>query len=85
MWPVSHNGTADKAEQLVMSGEGARVMAVNGWVMGDDPLKNFAEEGRDKVLTTKALSEPYMFITACQHTFLNRTAKVINLDRMGVK
>ena len=40
--PPSHDGSVEKAEAMMLQ-EPHLVMAVNGWVMGDDPLRNFAE------------------------------------------
>nr|KAG5710257.1 hypothetical protein BaRGS_008973 [Batillaria attramentaria] len=40
--PPSHEGSVEKSEQM-MDNCPKHVMAVNGWVMGDDPLRNFAE------------------------------------------
>ncbi|PVD23275.1 hypothetical protein C0Q70_16541, partial [Pomacea canaliculata] len=42
--PPSHEGSFEKETEM-MTTEGMKVMAVNGWVMGDDPLRNFAEQG----------------------------------------
>lgn len=43
--PTSHQGTLDFEESTMYGDGAAHIMAVNGWVMGDDPLKNFAEPG----------------------------------------
>ena len=45
MWPRSHNGGVRVAERM-WDIESRYVMAVNGWVMGDNPLKSFADEGK---------------------------------------
>lgn len=44
--PKSYDGTL-AAEEVNMDGDsGKLIMAVNGWVMGDDPLRNFADPDR---------------------------------------
>ncbi|XP_041357957.1 glycogen debranching enzyme-like isoform X2 [Gigantopelta aegis] len=43
VWPRPHNGGVQIAEQMLET-EAQYVMACNGWVMGDNPLKSFAEE-----------------------------------------
>lgn len=49
--PKSYDGTL-AAEEVNMDGDsGKLIMAVNGWVMGDDPLRNFADPGRYKLLS----------------------------------
>lgn len=43
--PKSYDGTL-AAEEANMEGDsGKLIMAVNGWVMGDNPLRNFADPG----------------------------------------
>ncbi|ESO94506.1 hypothetical protein LOTGIDRAFT_215487 [Lottia gigantea] len=43
--PESHEGSVTKEESMI-EGEGKKyIFAVNGWVMNDNPLRNFAEEG----------------------------------------
>jgi hypothetical protein len=38
----SHIGPVEKKEEMLEK-EPQKIMAVNGWVIGDDPLRNFAE------------------------------------------
>lgn len=39
----------EQENQLMLNpNEGCHVLAHNGWVLGDDPLKNFAEAGESK-------------------------------------
>ena len=42
--PTAHEGSVEKEEEMSYK-EGQNIMAVNGWVMGDDPLRNFAAPG----------------------------------------
>ncbi|RUS77596.1 hypothetical protein EGW08_014635 [Elysia chlorotica] len=53
--PKSHEGGVNKEEQMSYE-DGAHVMAVNGWVMSDDPLKNFAAPGRNVYLRRELIA-----------------------------
>ena len=46
---VSDEMTSAEMEEMFANEKGAFIMAHNGWVMGDDPLRNFALEGRAEV------------------------------------
>ncbi|KAK4475741.1 hypothetical protein MN116_001003 [Schistosoma mekongi] len=41
--PVPDVETIEEAEAILSTKEAEKIMAFNGWVMNDDPLKNFAE------------------------------------------
>ncbi|GFO03724.1 glycogen debranching enzyme, partial [Plakobranchus ocellatus] len=53
--PRSHEGGVLKEEQMSYE-DGAHVMAVNGWVMSDDPLSNFAAPGRNVYLRRELIA-----------------------------
>ena len=43
--PEYFKASLEEEELRINTTEGCLIMACNGWVMGDDPLKNFAESG----------------------------------------
>jgi len=48
----------EQENQLMLNpNEACHLLAHNGWVMGDDPLRNFAEAGQSKYVCMLVSSE----------------------------